>query len=283
MFCRRTVCVGKADAKRCGTDKRILWWLFMSNHFPSFYLSPEPKMHSECSKNMTIQTLSRSRRPSRLHLKSCPCRTGTCRWPASMPLQSNNLPTLYLKSTRTATKSTKSSFRRASMVSCGTISLLFAGHQAEWRRHGKGKIWWCSKPSQAITIVIWKWDELDEVSSFKFLFLSFFYFFPSVEFGSCVGICKIISLFVFGELVRGCVLLVYYALTLPSTTPHTLGYLVSRLLLCCKRPDCPLNVFFYNTLHCFSLLANVRRLRLFVQDRSRGWHWSWVLEVVFGE
>lgn len=115
-------------------------------------------------------------------------------------------------------------------------------------RHSSAKnrsfLWWCSKPSQAITIVIWKWDELVRNFSVN-SFLTALPLRRSFMCWMCRHLLDYISLPsgpLWGCMFLSIILTVSTSSPVPS--PH-------RLLLCCKRPDCPLNVFFYITLHFF--------------------------------
>lgn len=95
-----------------------------------------------------------------------------------MLLQSNNLPTLYWKLTKTVIRFTKNSFHKVSTVSficlclCLPLSLIVPRSLSclgilYQERKRKELSWWCSKPSQAITIVVLKWNELVEVFSLQ--------------------------------------------------------------------------------------------------------------------
>lgn len=125
-----------------------------------------------------IQTLNLSRPPSQPHLKYFPHHTGTFQWRALMLLQSNNLPTLYWKLTKTVIKFTKSLYRRISTVS-----------SRKFFRSRLSEDFFCADAA-AVTSnnhCHWKWDELVE-SSLK-IPSTYLLSFRSVHVLNTVGIC----------------------------------------------------------------------------------------------
>lgn len=85
------------------------------------------------SLSLSPQTSNLSRHPNRHRQSSSPHRIEMSRWPASMPLQSNNLPTSYWKLTKTAIKFTKNSFHRISTVSVPLPDPFPARWLAHWK------------------------------------------------------------------------------------------------------------------------------------------------------
>lgn len=204
----------------------FFWYRRWNYSFLVFFYSSSATMQNEY---VWTQTSNLNHLLNQPHLKYFPHHIGIFQWQALTPLQSNNLPILYWKSTKMVIKFTRNSFHKTNTVSFPHY-LLFAGHYF----HKKKRRFFVMM-QQAVTSNNHCHIKMGWIGRSFSLNVSFGL---SLQRSFMCWMCRHLLDYIFLPFIFKLYVFVYY---LPSSE------LLSLLLLCCKRPDCPFNVSFYIT------------------------------------